>query len=253
METMEIRRNAIAQLVDDCGTVSFSQLKEAFPEVSEMTLRTDLKCLDEARRILRVHGGAKSVKVVIGTDDYLKRKSVRNIAEKQAIAQKAVELLRPDTTIYLDSGSTTTTFAGCIPDQSNLIYTTGLSCATELCNLAVPTVMLPGGLLNRYSQSVFGFSAIKELERVNFDQAFLGITGYHASSGFSCGISDEAILKQTAIRQSEQVIVLMDSSKVGIKCSFSVCGLADVDVIVSDGKLPEEFLSECEKYGVRVI
>ncbi|MCD8365840.1 MAG: DeoR/GlpR family DNA-binding transcription regulator [Clostridiales bacterium] len=253
METMEARRNAIAQLIDENGTVSFSQLKEAFPDVSEMTLRTDLKCLDEAKRILRVHGGAKSVQVLIGTDDYLKRKAVRNIPEKKIIAEKAVTLLRPDTTVYLDSGSTTTAFARSIPDQSNLIYTTGLSCATELCNLAVPTVMLPGGLLNRYSQSVFGFSAIKELERVNFDQAFLGITGYHVSSGFSCGISDEAILKQTAIRQAEQVIVLMDSTKVGIKCSFSVCGLADVDVIVSDGKLPEEFLAECEKYGVRVL
>ncbi|MCC8082052.1 MAG: DeoR/GlpR family DNA-binding transcription regulator [Lachnospiraceae bacterium] len=253
MDTMETRRNAIAQLIDDNGTVSFSQLKEAFPDVSEMTLRTDLKCLDEAKRILRIHGGAKSVQVLIGTDDFLKRKSIRNISEKQTIANKAVTLIRPDTTVFLDSGSTTTTLAQHFPNQSNLIYTTGLSCATELCSLNAPTVMLPGGMLNRYSQSVFGFSSIKELERVNFDQAFLGVTGYHASSGFSCGISDEAILKQTAIRQSEQIIVLMDSSKVDIKCSFSICSLSDVDIIISDGKLPEELLSECEKYGVRVI
>ena len=140
-----------------------------------------------------------------------------------------------------------------IPDESYLIYTTGLSCATELANLEHPTVMLPGGKLNRYSQSVFGFLAIKELERVNFDQAFLGVTGFHPSVGFSCGINDEAFLKQTAIRQSEQVIALMDSSKIGVKCSFSFCGLNDIDIIVSDGKLPEEFLDECRKYGVEVL
>ena len=253
METMEMRRDAITQLVNDRGTVSFSQLKEAFPNVSEMTLRTDLKALDEARRILRVHGGAKSVQVIIGTDDFLNRKAVRNIQEKQTIAEKAMTLLRPDTIFFLDSDSTTTMFARHIPDQSCLIYTTGLSCATELANLTKPTVMLPGGTLNRYSQSVFGYSAIRELERVSFDQAFLGVAGYHELTGFGCGISDEAILKQTAIRQSEQVIVLMDSSKLDVRCSFRVAQLADIDIIVSDSKLPQEFLSECEKNNVTVL
>lgn len=253
MDSMETRRNAIVDLINENGTVSFSQLKDAFPNVSEMTLRTDLKLLDEARRILRIHGGAKSVQVLIGTDDFLGRKSVRNIPQKQKIAEKALTLLRPDTTIYLDSGSTTTMFARQFPDQSNLIYTTGLSCATELANLSKPAVMLPGGKLNRYSQSVFGFSAIKELESVNFHQAFLGITGYHADAGFSCGIRDEAILKQTAARQSDQVVVLMDSSKLGLKCSFNICRLDTIDIVVSDGNLPEEFLEECRKCGVEVL
>ena len=156
MDSMEMRRDAIVQLINEKGTVSFSQIKQEFPNVSEMTLRTDLKLLDEAKRILRVHGGAKSVQVIIGTDDFLNRKSVRNIPEKQKIAEKALTLLHPDTTIFLDSGSTATVLARQIPDQSYLIYTTGLSCATELANLSKPAVMLPGGKLNRYSQSVVG-------------------------------------------------------------------------------------------------
>lgn len=253
MDSMEMRRDAIVQLVNEKGSVRFSQIKEAFPNVSEMTLRTDLKALDEEKKILRVHGWARSVQVIIGTDGFLNRKSVHNISEKQEIARKALTLLHPDTTLFLDSGSTTTAFARQIPDRSYLIYTTGLSCATELANLSKPTVMLPGGKLNRYSQSVFGYSAIRELERVNFDQAFLGVTGFHPSVGFSCGISDEALLKETAIRQSGQVIALMDSSKIDVKCSFSFCRLSDIDVVVSDGKLPEEFLDECRKYGVQVL
>ena len=253
MDSMEMRRDAIVQLVNEKGSVRFSQIKEAFPNVSEMTLRTDLKALDEEKKILRVHGGARSVQVIIGTDGFLNRKAVHNISEKQEIARKALTLLHPDTTIFLDSGSTTTAFARQIPDRSYLIYTTGLSCATELANLSKPTVMLPGGKLNRYSQSVFGYSVIRELERVNFDQAFLGVTGFHPSVGFSCGISDEALLKETAIRQSGQVIALMDSSKIDVKCSFSFCRLSDIDVVVSDGKLPEEFLDECRKFGVQVL
>lgn len=253
MDSMETRRNAIVELINERGTVSFAQLKETFPNVSEMTLRTDLKLLDEAKRIVRIHGGAKSVQVVIGTDDYLSKRSVRNIEEKQKIVEKALTLLRPDTTIFVDSGSTTTLLARQFPDQSNLIYTTGLTCATEFANLSCPTVMLPGGVLNRYSQSVYGTAAVRELERVNFNQTFLGVTGYSYAAGFTCGSSDEAILKQTAIEQSEQTIVLLDSSKIEVKSTFRICGLAQVDVVVSDGNLPETFLEECRRFDVTVL
>lgn len=253
MDSMEARRNAIVELINERGTVSFSQLKEAFSQVSEMTLRTDLKLLDESKRIVRIHGGAKSVQVVVGTDDYLSKRAVRNIAGKQRIAEKALSLLRPDTTIFVDSGSTTTMFARQFPDQSNLIYTTGLSCATELANLTRPTVMLPGGRLNRYSQSVYGITAVRELERVNFSQTFLGVTSYSADTGFTCGSNEEAILKQTAIRQAEQVIVLIDSSKVGTRSTFCICDLSQIDMVVSDDHLPEAFLAECRRYQVPVL
>lgn len=253
MDAMETRRNAIVELINQNGTVSFSRLREAFSGVSEMTLRTDLKLLDERKRIVRVHGGAKSVETVIGTDDYLSKRAVRNIPAKQKIAEKALALLRPDTTIFLDSGSTATTLAHVFPNQSNLVYTTGLSCAAEFAGLSQPTVMLPGGRLNRYSQSVYGITAIRELERVNFSQTFLGVTSYSQSTGFTCGANEEALLKQTAIRQSEQTIVLMDSAKVGMRSTFRICGLEEVDIVVSDGALPESFLEECAKHRVTVL
>ena len=177
---------------------------------------------------------------------------MRNIQAKQEIAKKAAQLIHPDTAVFLDSGSTTTELARVFPDQSNLIYTTGLSCATELANLTKPVIMLTGGQLNRYSISMYGISAIRELEQVNFHQTFLGVTGYSVKAGFTCGNSEEAMLKRTAIAQAEQVIVLMDSSKTDIKSTYTICGLSDVDVIISDGELPEDFLLECEKHHIVV-
>lgn len=250
---MEQRRNKMVELINQKGNVSFAQIKAEFPNVSEMTLRTDLKALDEANRIVRIHGGAKSVQVVIGTDDFLNKRSVRNISEKKEIAQKALKLLRSDSVVFLDSGSTTTSLASIFPDQSNLIYTTGLSCATELVNLEHPIINIPGGRMNRYSMSVCGYTAIKELEGVNFDQAFIGVTCYDESTGFTCGVRDEAILKQTVIKQSGQTIILMDSSKVGKRNPFTFCDLSDVDVIISDDHLPESFLKSCEEYDVTVL
>lgn len=239
---MEQRRNAIVQLVDSQGSISFAQLKTAFPQVSEMTLRTDLKALDQAKRIVRIHGGAKSMEQVIGTDDLLGRRMARNMAAKEIIAQKALALLQPNTTIYLDSGSTTTALGRVIPDEPYLIFTSGLSCAVELSKLEKPTVMIPGGTLNRYSMSVCGIQSIQEMSMVNFDIMFLGVTCYSPDVGFTCGVEMEAKLKQTVLRKSGQVVALMDSTKVGRKSTFTICNLSDVDIIISDGSLPDDFL-----------
>ena len=252
---MEQRRNQIVELVNRKGSISFAQLKEAFPSVSEMTLRTDLKALDEARRVVRVHGGVKSVEQVVGTDDLLSRRSARNAEAKQIIAEKAAALLRPNTTLFLDSGSTATAVARCIPDQPMLIYTSGLSCAMELAKLEKPHVSLPGGRLNRVSLSVCGAQSIQTMEGINFDLLLLGVTSYSPETGFTCGVEDEARLKQTVLRRCdcEQKAVLLDSSKIGLKSTFHICELSDIDIVISDGKLPVEFLQACRNAGVTVL
>ena len=247
------RMNAMEQYILKNGSVSLDNLVNTF-HVSMNTVRRDIASLLERGNVRKVYGGVCAIpKVSPEPVAPISIRASENSSEKEIIGRRAANLVKDHSSIFLDSGSTTTAFARQIPDRSYLIYTTGLSCATELANLSKPTVMLPGGKLNRYSQSVFGYSAIRELERVNFDQAFLGVTGFHPSVGFSCGISDEALLKETAIRQSGQVIALMDSSKIDVKCSFSFCRLSDIDVVVSDGKLPEEFLDECRKFGVQVL
>lgn len=249
---MEQRRDAIVELVNQVGSVSFSQLKEVFPDVSEMTLRTDLKVLDQARRIVRVHGGARSVDMVVGTDDYLSRRTGRSVAAKQVIAQKALDLIHPNDTFFLDSGSTATTLARCIPDEPYLIYTSGLTCAEALARLSQPQVCIAGGVLNRYSMSVCGIQGLEVLKRVNFDLMFLSVTSYSPEAGFCCGVEDGSILKRTVLERSAQIAVLMDSSKLGLRRSFTICGLEDVDIIVSDGQLPEDFLEECRRLEVIV-
>lgn len=249
---MENRRNAIWELVNSMGNISFSQLKEAFPQVSEMTLRTDLKALDQMGKIVRVHGGAKSVSTIIGTDGLLGLRTARNADAKELIAQKAVRLLRSNTAFYLDSGSTTTALARLIPDDSYLIFCNSISCVTELSKLRVPRVTMPGGVLNHYSMSLCGTQSIQKIQRVNFDMMFLGVTSYSDSLGFCCGVEEESLLKQAVISRSEQVVVLMDSSKIGLKSTYTICGLEDVDIVISDGNLPESFLEACRKHNVTV-
>lgn len=250
---MQERREKIVELVNRLGTVSFAQLKAAFPDVSEMTLRTDLRALDEERRLVRVHGGAKSVEVVVGTDDFLLRRALRCAPEKAQIAQKTLSLLRPDMTLYLDSGSTTTALARLIPDERFQIFTSSLSCANELLRLTRARVFLPGGFVNRYSQSLCGIEAVRTVGRINFDLALIGTTSFSDKTGFSCGMEEEAQLKRAVIAQAERSFVLMDAGKVGLTSTFSFATLDEVDGIVSDDGLPAELAAACRARGKTVL
>ncbi|MCH5268561.1 MAG: DeoR/GlpR transcriptional regulator [Lachnospiraceae bacterium] len=250
---MEQRRNAIVDFINEKGNITFAQLESRFPNVSPMTLRTDLKFLDEAKKIVRIHGGAKSVELVLGTDDYIGRRNVRNVEEKESIARKVVPLIKPNTTIFLDSGSTTKALAKIWPDQANFIFTSSIECVMELSKLQHPTVFIPGGELNKYSMSVCGVRAIESVKEVNFDLAILGVTSYSTDVGFSCGVLMESYLKQAVLQQSAEKIILMDSSKIGTKSTFHICQMEEIDMVISDQNVLMDFQMECEKSGVHLL
>lgn len=253
MDSMEERRNAIVNVVNERGNVTFAQLKEWFSDVSEMTLRTDLKHLDQEKRLVRVHGGAKSVNIVLGTDGLMGRRYVRNVEAKQEIVRKTMELIRPNTTIFLDSGSTTTMLAENWPDQPNFIFTNSLSCAMALSKLKQPKVFMTGGELNTYSLSVCGMEAIDSLKKVNFDMIILGVTNYDSGFGFSCGVPGEAYLKQQVLNQAATKVVLMDTSKIGKKSTFHICNLKEVDIIVTENTDNNIIKKECMDFGIELI
>ena len=87
---MENRRQQIVDLVNRDGKISFSELKQFFPEVSDVTLRKDLKYLDSTMQIVRVHGGAKSLPAAIGAVDNFYTRSTKNVDMKKLIAEKGV-------------------------------------------------------------------------------------------------------------------------------------------------------------------
>lgn len=253
MDVMNTRRKDIVSFVNQKGNVSFQELKDQFPNVSDMTLRTDLKYLDHERLLIRIHGGAKSLETISGNDDYLSRRFIKNTDEKKEIAQKASKLIKKNTTIFIDSGSTTTYFSQLFPNQKNIIYTSGLTCATELAKLTSAKVCITGGIINANSLSVNGTHGINYLKNVNFDSVFMGVTRYSPRTGFTCESSEDAELKRAVIDKADTVIVLMDSSKVNISGTYTICDLSDVDILVSDSKLPNDFLEECKNQGVKVL
>ena len=250
---MNQRRNAMTDLINKEGTVSFARLKSIFPNVSEMTIRSDLKALDKDNRIVRIHGGARSIGVIVGTDLAYDIRASRNTAEKRLISQKALKLLTPGLSVYLDSGSTAIMMASHFPDDYYMIFTSGINCALELTKLTKARAHLIGGELNRNNRSVNGIRSINEIEHLNFNIAFLGTSGFSFDTGFTCAVEAENELKRAVIRKAEKVIVLMDSQKVGIVNTFTFAPPGDIDVVISDANLNPETAKMFTSLGIEVL
>ncbi len=250
---MQKRRQRIVELVNHEGQLTFSRLKAAFPDVSEMTLRTDLKYLDEAGAIIRIHGGARSMDTLGGTDGTLTQRTARNVASKNEIAAKARTLLRAGASVFIDSGSTTTAFCRQVPNEARQIYTSGLSCALELCALDQPKVHITGGQINRDNSSIVGAQSVLGLRSCHFDICFLGTTSFSPEYGFCCEIRDDALLKSMAMAQSDYVVVLMDSGKFGLSNTHCFAEMKDVDAVVSDGGLTKEQRQVFLDHGITVL
>lgn len=250
---MQQRRQKIVDFINQKGQITFAMLKEAFPGTSEMTLRTDLKYLDDTGTIIRIHGGAKSLETVAGTDGFLSMRTMRNHDLKQQIARKAVGLLDSRSCVFLDSGSTTTLLAHFMPDEARQIVTSGLSCATEMASLTKPAIQVIGGHLNRYSLSVSGSRSVVELQSYNFDICFLGVTSFHPEIGYCCEAQEDCVLKQTAMSRSAYTVALVDSTKFGAKNACCICPPDGVDAVITDDALPQEQRLLLDDLGVTVL
>ena len=244
---MDARRQALTSLIDSEGSISFANIKKHFPNVSEMTLRTDLKL------IVRIHGGARSVNYAVGIDGLQDGRRDRNSEAKSLIARKAASLVRANSTIFVDSGSTTEALCNQMPDSNLQVFASNIPCALALSHKENVQTYIVGGRLSPVTLGIRGSDTLLQLQRLSFDQTFLGVSAYQQGSGFSCGSDEEAAIKRYCANNAGQVIALLDSSKIDCRSTFHVCGLEDIDVVVGDDKLPSDFLAECRECGVEVL
>ncbi len=247
------RQNAILQLVNEKGTILFADIQERFPEVSGMTLRRDLEAMDKRNELIRIHGGAKSIHQVVHPDDDYGMRTIRNVGQKQAIARTAVSLLRPDMSVYIDSGTTAVELCKAFPDERYLVYTHGIYCAVELSKLLKPEIHIVGGRLSRLSLSIVGSNAVYCLDNVNFNIVFLSAGGYSSNRGFTCNGEEESYLRKAVIQRAEKVVMLLDSTKFGKQHSYTLANLEDVDMVITDRGIDEQMLEEFRTHHIPVM
>jgi len=248
------RREEIKKLLDTKGEVFLTELEALFPDCSSMTLRRDLKYLEDNGLVKRTRGGAVALsRLSIAAEDVYSRRAVENTDAKTSIAKKAATLLENGRSIYLDSGTTLMQLAKEIPDDYISILTSGPNIALELIKKNRPNVLLIGGQLSRNTLSVSGAGAGHFLEGVNIDVAFMASSGFSLEHGFTSGTYSDCDLKRVVLHMASKVILLMDSSKVGKNLPYTFGTLSDIDVLVSDDKLPEEIIAAAQQQDVTVV
>lgn len=250
---MENRRQQIVDLVNRDGKISFSELKQFFPEVSDVTLRKDLKYLDSTMQIVRVHGGAKSLPAAIGAVDNFYTRSTKNVDMKKLIAEKALKLLRPNQSLFIAAGSTCAEFAKMIPAMPLQVFTDGLVTALEMSKILGVEVTMLGGEILPDSVRTGGPKVFDELNRLHFDFAFIGTDGYRRNYGFVCCSAHAAALFESVVEHSDKVVVLMDSSKVQAARAARNIPASNVSIVVSDGELDDVTLKSLYQAGVLVL
>ncbi len=144
------RIEEIAEILDKRGKMTLEQLEEVFPNVSQMTLRRDLFQLEEDGRIIRIRGGAMSVKEVqkVSGEAYTKKTTI-NTDAKIVIAQKAAALIDEGACIFLDGGTTAMYLSKELPDIKCNIFTNGIAVAMELAQKKNINITVVGGHARR--------------------------------------------------------------------------------------------------------
>lgn len=240
-------------MVNREGEINFSTLRKRFPDVSDVTLRKDLKYLDATLQIVRIHGGAKSLPTAIGAVDNFYTRSTKQIEEKKLIAEKAVKLLRPNQALFIGAGSTCAELCKILPDIPFQVFTDGLATALELSKLPSVEATILGGEVNTSDVRSSGPKVFEELNHLHFDFAFLGTDGYRADYGFVCCSAHSAALFQTLAKRSDKLVVLMDHSKVDAARAARNISASQVDIVVSDGKLDSAIVKSLSQSGVQVL
>lgn len=248
------RRETIKELLNSKGEVLLKDLEVLFPNCSSMTLRRDLKYLEDTGFVKRTRGGAVALsRLSMSAEDLYSRRALDNTASKKEIAKKAAQFIESGRSLYLDSGTTLMLFAKEIPDDYFSILTSGPNIALELIKNAKPNVTVIGGQLGRNTLSVSGVNANMFLSGVNIDTAFMAASGYSLQNGFTSGTYSECELKKKVLKSASNIIMLMDSSKVNKSLPYTFGSLNDVDVLVSDTGLPEDIKEAAKKTGTQVI
>lgn len=250
------RRRRILQIVQQSGSTTVVDLCKLF-NVSEMTIRRDLRDLDREGLLRRVHGGAISNFGRSYEPPYAVRIS-QNEEKKRAIGRKAAELVADGDSIALDVGTTTLEVARALPGKRNLtIITASLPIANEIVTrMSLDTdvrLILTGGIVRSGELSMTGHIAARTYEDFHVDKAFIGIGGLSKEDGLTEYNLEDALVKRPMIRNAHHRIVVADSSKIGRATFATVAALSVVNTLITDSDIPREVLRELEEQGMQVL
>ncbi|RLL46981.1 DeoR/GlpR transcriptional regulator [Oceanobacillus piezotolerans] len=205
--------------------------------VSEITVRRDIKQLEEKGFIELKYGGLATI-IDTTKETSMNNRKIRYVHEKTYIADIAVSLIEEGDIVFIDSGSTTQLMFERYPDIESSVFTNGLSNANVALERQMNVTVI-GGDLKRETMAMVGPLAIEAISKIHFDKVFLGTNALDAEHGIMNADQNESLLKSWSIKHSREAFVLADSSKFNQVSPYKFAEIDDVTVITD--KIPEKY------------
>ena len=249
------RQAAILNEVRRRGGVRVSELIDMLG-VSDMTIRRDLVTLAHDGLLEKVHGGAAVLPEHSTTEPGFRAKSLREHAEKEAIAASAAEFVTPGAAIAMTAGTTTHALARRLVDVPRLtVVTNSLPLAEVLYEANGPdqTVVLTGGVRTP-SDALAGAIAVEAIRSLHVDILFMGIHGMDEHAGFTAPNLLEAEVDRALVEAARQLVIVADHTKFGVVGLSTITSLDEADVLVTDdGLAPAQRELLAERVGRLIV
>lgn len=250
--TISERHEIILGQLNAKGSLSVTELSTML-NVSEVTIRKDLTLLESENKLYRAHGKAIKMSPYISDRD-VNVKEHQSPAEKRAIAKAAVELIEPNDSIIIASGTTVQYFAREINVEYGrlTVITSALNVASVLSKSSRIEVIQLGGIIRGSSLSAVGCDAERMLENFTGSKLFIGVDGIDPEHGLSTTNLLEANLNRAMINSAQKTIVLCDSSKFDRRGFSRICSIDEIDQIITDSGISQHMLSTLRGRGIEV-
>lgn len=249
---LQERRNKIIELLHEDGIVKVSELMKLF-DVSIETIRRDLEYMEEHGMLERVYGGAVPAQPRATEPSYSTRE-IKHFKEKKAIGERAVELVKDEDVIAIDIGTTTLEFAKALVGKRRVTaITNSMKIAMVLSEDTDIRVLMVGGEVRKGEFSVSGYMADKNMGHFITDKYFLGVGGLSLSKGITDYHLEESNLRRIVIENTQKVIALADHSKIGAVAMNKICGLDQLDTLVTDSNVDSFVVESLTDSNIEVI
>jgi DeoR/GlpR family transcriptional regulator of sugar metabolism len=224
--------------------------------VTQTTIRRDLKVLSEQNLIKLDHGGSFGTDFLgAGVEPFYETKVYINHERKRAIGAAAASMVCEGDAIILDSGTTNAQIAHYLKHvhlKNLTVITCDLMVAKELCSEPNITVVMLGGQLRKSFYSAYGPYTEYFLKNLTARKAFLGIDAANVENGIFNLLVEEVPIKQLMIQNSDEVIMVSDSSKFGKNALYKVCSWDDIDQVITDNCANQEYLDCFKQKNIKV-
>ena len=247
------RQQRILEILSQEFTARSSSLSEILG-VSEMTIRRDFDILERRGLAERTHGGAVFKQERVAGKFQYQNSIKENLEEKQQIAKNAASLLEPNDVVFLGEGTTAALILKYLePGFPCTIFTNNMGVIAETDHVSAELIML-GGTYNSLTHALTGPLTMQMIRQVNATKVFLGADALSISAGMTSPNFDIAIIDRSMIENTRgQVIVLANHTKFGLVAQMSIVPLKQIDVLITNRKLSDDFQKDLAQLGVDVL